>query len=119
MLFRSLKNDLDKCCPQSQFAGGVVLVGGGALLSGVSELASEIFRLQPRIGFPEALHGLDRSYIDPKYTTVLGLLQNEASRFLSAAVGKKSVRSSGNEWKQSSSENIFKKISRFFRTVAK
>ncbi|MDD4007339.1 MAG: cell division protein FtsA [Sphaerochaetaceae bacterium] len=118
-IFSFLKNDLDKCCPQAQFSSGVVLVGGGALLSGVSELASEIFRLQPRIGFPEALHGLDRSFIDPKYTTVLGLLQNESARYLSSALGKKSSKSSGGEWKQQSSDGLFKKISRFFRTVAK
>ncbi|MGP1418688.1 MAG: cell division protein FtsA [Sphaerochaetaceae bacterium] len=118
-IFSFLKNDLDKCCPQAQFAGGVVLVGGGALLSGVSELASEIFRLQPRIGFPEALHGLDRSYIDPKYTTVLGLLQNEANRYVSAMVGKRSPKGGNGEWKQQASDGFFKKVSRFFRTVAK
>ena len=49
-------------------------------MSGVTELAAEIFRLPVRIGFPEAISGLDRAYIDPKYATVLGLFKSEARR---------------------------------------
>lgn len=117
-IFSFLKSDLDRSCPTAQFAGGIVLVGGGSLLSGVSELASEIFRLQPRIGFPKALHGLDRSFIDPKYTTVLGLLQSESERYLASINGKR--RGSGGNWKNSSRpEGLFTKISRFFKTVTK
>ncbi|MGN1189148.1 MAG: cell division protein FtsA, partial [Candidatus Ornithospirochaeta sp.] len=41
----------------------------------------EIFRLPSRIGFPEAISGLDRTYIDPKYATVLGLFKSEAKRY--------------------------------------
>lgn len=63
------------------FGAGIILVGGGALMSGVTELAAEIFRLPARIGFPEAFSGLDRSYIDPKYATVLGLFKSEARKF--------------------------------------
>lgn len=50
-------------------------------MSGVTELASEIFRLPARIGFPEAISGLDRLYIDPRYSTVLGLMKNEAKKY--------------------------------------
>lgn len=116
-IFSLLKTDLDKCCPTAQFSSGVVLVGGGALLSGVSELAGEIFGLETRIGFPEALHGLDRDFIDPKYATVLGLLKHEADRQLSGALGAKDRGPKG--WRQAPSEGVFKKIARFFRTVAK
>ena len=49
------------------------------------ELASEIFKLPARIGFPEALPGLDRSYINPKYTTVLGLLKSEAKKIATSS----------------------------------
>jgi cell division protein FtsA len=79
-IFSRLQNDLEKANVQGGFGGGVVLVGGGALLSGVTELASEIFRLPARLGFPEAIGGLDRSYISPMYTTVLGLLKSEAKK---------------------------------------
>ena len=79
-IFTLLAMELEKVEHQGSFGGGVVLVGGGSLLSGVTELASEIFKLPARIGFPEALPGLDRSYINPKYTTVLGLLKSEAKK---------------------------------------
>ena len=79
-IFTLLAMELEKVEHQGSFGGGVVLVGGGSLLSGVTELCSEIFKLPARIGFPEALAGLDRSYINPKYTTVLGLLRSEARK---------------------------------------
>lgn len=76
-----IQNMLNESDIQGHFGSGVILVGGGALLSGVTELTAEIFRLPCRIGFPEALSGLDRSYIDPRYTTVLGLFKSEAKRY--------------------------------------
>ena len=63
------------------FGAGIVLVGGGSLLSGATELAAEIFRLPARLGFPQAINGLDRQYIDPKYSTVLGLVKIEAKKY--------------------------------------
>ncbi len=56
-IFSRLQSDLEKAQIQGSFGGGVVLVGGGSLLSGVTELASEIFRLPARLGFPEAIGG--------------------------------------------------------------
>lgn len=79
-IFTLLSMELEKCETKGNYGSGIVLVGGGSLLSGVTDLASEIFRLPARIGFPEAIGGLDRSYIDPKYSTVLGLLKSEARK---------------------------------------
>lgn len=79
-IFSLLAAEIEKCEIEGGFGGGVALVGGGSLLSGVTELASEIFRMPARIGFPEAIGGLDRSYINPKYSTVLGLLKSEAKK---------------------------------------
>ena len=84
-IFTLLAMELEKVEHQGSFGGGVVLVGGGSLLSGVTELASEIFKLPARIGFPEALPGLDRSYINPKYPTVLGLLKSEATKIATSS----------------------------------
>lgn len=84
-IFSKLKSDLEKARVGSSYGGGVVLVGGGALLSGVTELASEIFHMPARMGFPEAIGGLDRSYISPDYTTVLGLLKSEARKVKESA----------------------------------
>lgn len=76
-----IQQDLQDNQIQGPFGAGIVLVGGGALMGGVAELAAEIFRVPARIGFPEAISGLDRTYIDPKYATVLGLFKSEARKF--------------------------------------
>ncbi|MCR4676663.1 MAG: cell division protein FtsA [Sphaerochaetaceae bacterium] len=109
-IFSLLKQNLESKGIGGSFGGGVVLVGGGSLISGATELANEIFRMQARIGFPEALPGLDRSYIDPRYTTVLGLLKSEARR----SGGGSSKTLSG---KNSSKSGFFTKLSNFIKTI--
>ncbi len=109
-IFSLLKKGLDSKITHGSFGGGVVLVGGGSLLSGVTDLASEIFRLQARIGFPEALPGLDRSYINPKYATVLGLLKTEAKKAANAQMGR------GND-KHTNKTGFFGKIASIFKTI--
>ncbi|MBQ0072103.1 MAG: cell division protein FtsA [Spirochaetales bacterium] len=76
-----IQQDLQDNNIQGNFGAGIVLVGGGAMMSGITELAAEIFRLPARIGFPEAISGLDRAFIDPKYSTVLGLFKTEARKY--------------------------------------
>ncbi len=80
-IFSILSSEIEKKDIPGSFGSGVILVGGGALLSGATELASEIFHMPARIGFPEAINGLDRIYIDPRYSTLLGLLKIEAKRY--------------------------------------
>ena len=55
-------------------AGGVVLTGGGSLLHGTAELASEIFNLPARVGYPVKLGGLIEEYYSPIYATGIGLV---------------------------------------------
>ena len=112
-IFSRLQNDLEKANVQGGFGGGVVLVGGGALLSGVTELASEIFRLPARLGFPEAIGGLDRSYISPMYSTVLGLLKSEAKKVKETAPKAKSQKARTHR-KESGAAS---KVKSFFRTL--
>lgn len=111
-IFSILKHDLEERNIRGPFGAGVVLVGGGSLLSGATELAQEIFKVPARIGFPEALAGLDRTYINPKYTTVLGLLKTEAKKSLggSKTSRKRSIGSSDRT-------SIFQKVSNFLKTV--
>ena len=59
---------------------GVVLTGGGALLPGVTELASEIFGTSARIGQPGNLGGIGSVYQTPKYSTAIGLVLYAAAR---------------------------------------
>ena len=108
-----MQSDLEKAQIQGSFGGGVVLVGGGALLSGVTELASEIFRLPARLGFPEAIGGLDRSYIRPQYTTVLGLLKSEARKVRETGTSSKSRK----ERVHRKEGGAASKLRGFFRTL--
>jgi cell division protein FtsA len=111
-IFSLLQVELEKKQVRGSFGGGIVLVGGGSLLSGATELASEIFRLPARIGFPEALHGLDRSYINPRYSTTLGLIMSETKKLrdMSGASGSK-------QDSQKSSGTFGKKLKGFFKTI--
>lgn len=109
-IFSRLQNELLKVQNIGNVGGGVVLVGGGALLSGVTDLANEIFRMPCRVGFPEALGGLDRNYINPQYTTVLGLLKSNAKKQMesSSPSRNKKARKDG---------NLKNKVAKFFKAL--
>jgi cell division protein FtsA len=60
--------------------GGVVLTGGGSLLDGCAELATEIFNLPARVGYPIKLGGLVEEYRNPIFATGVGLVLAGAAR---------------------------------------
>jgi cell division protein FtsA len=53
---------------------GLVLVGGGAHLSGMVELAENVFGVPARLGAPQGLQGTPEGLSQPEYATVTGLL---------------------------------------------
>ncbi len=55
--------------------GGVVLVGGGALLPGVAEVAQEVFQIVARIGQPANYGGPIELYRTADYSTAIGMVQ--------------------------------------------
>jgi cell division protein FtsA len=59
---------------KKQINAGVVLTGGGALLSGVVELGQQIFDLPVRIGVPKEVKGLASSVSSSIYATPVGLV---------------------------------------------
>lgn len=59
--------------------GGVVVTGGGSLLTGTAELATEIFNLPARTGYPVKLGGLVEEYYNPRYATGVGLVLSGAA----------------------------------------
>ena len=109
-IFSLLSVELEKKQVRGAFGGGIVLVGGGALLSGATELASEVFRMPARIGFPDALPGLDRSYINPKYTTVLGEVMSEAKRLKEASSSAQSSQRTGKKPFSRRMKGLFKTL---------
>lgn len=67
--------------------GGIVLTGGGALQTGIVELASKVFDRPCKIGRPSGLCGLSSVASSPIYSTGVGLvlygLQHDHSAFYS------------------------------------
>lgn len=55
---------------------GIVITGGSALMSGVVELAEEVFGMQVKIGIPSGItySGLAPEIENPMYSTAVGLL---------------------------------------------
>jgi cell division protein FtsA len=75
----SVRSQIERAGYLSRLAGGVVITGGGSLLPGTEELASEIFGLPARIGYPARLGGLVEEYHSPIFATGVGLVQYGAA----------------------------------------
>ncbi len=70
-----LAKSIEKSGLKEQIGAGVILTGGMTKLKGLRSLATVIFDHMPvRIAKPKKLAGLDEKFIDPIYSTVIGLL---------------------------------------------
>jgi len=69
-----VREELARAGCGSELTSGVVLTGGGAVLSGMTELAERIFKLPVRLGVPLHLHGLVDVVASPMYSTAVGLV---------------------------------------------
>lgn len=80
-LFGLVNNEIHTHQLQQFMTNGIVLTGGGSLLTGARELAEEIFDCPVRIGKPRVLFDLVETLQSPLYATGYGLLvhvlQNE------------------------------------------
>ncbi len=56
-------------------AGNVVITGGASLMPGLEQVATERFRLPPRIGKPHAISGLVDVVSSPAHATAVGLVR--------------------------------------------
>ena len=61
--------------PKEVLTSGIVLTGGTSMLSGIEELAEEVFELPVRIGIPQEMGGVSERVRTPRYSTIIGLLQ--------------------------------------------
>jgi cell division protein FtsA len=75
-----IREQIDRKGYLGLIGGGVVLTGGGSLLPGTSELATDIFNLPARIGYPIKLGGLVEEYYNPIYATGVGLVLYGAAK---------------------------------------
>lgn len=73
-MFELVNKELRKIDRQGLLPAGVVLVGGGAKIPGIIDLAKEQLRLPAQVGFPVGFGGIADKLEDPAYATVLGLI---------------------------------------------
>jgi len=66
-------HSIEKVGKKNFLPAGVVLVGAGAKLEGLNELAKKELKLPVRLGFPENFGGLVDEVIDPGFVKVAGL----------------------------------------------
>ena len=80
-IFDLVQRGVESAGYQGRLSGGLVLTGGGAEMTGVAELASDVFGLSVRIGTPrEPVGGLRETIDTPRAMTAVGLALYGASR---------------------------------------
>ncbi len=67
-------------------SSGVVLTGGSALMPGMCELAEDVFLKPARVGVPDYSGQLADVVKSPRYSTVLGLLEEAKRQYLRGQV---------------------------------
>ena len=59
---------------EGTISSGVVITGGSAELSGVTEMAEQVFNAPARVGYPQGIGGLVEVVNKPMYATAVGLV---------------------------------------------
>ena len=74
-IFSLIAKELKKSVRADQFAAGMILTGGGALLPGTIDLAEQIFDLPVRLGQVRSFASVPDDLCNSRFVTSLGLLQ--------------------------------------------
>jgi len=86
-IFSLVRKELKEIGKDQLLPSGAVLVGGGAKLMHLPELAKEILGLPVQIGFPLGLGGVMDKADDPSFATVAGLVLWEQEKYVSQKDG--------------------------------
>ncbi len=74
-IFSLIREELERSNYYQMITQGVVLTGGCALLTGIAELAGKVFDSNTRLGRPEYKGELGDLINEPRFSTVMGLLE--------------------------------------------
>ena len=107
-IFFLVEKELKKINKSALLPAGAVLVGGGAKLQGVVDLAKNTLKLPAQVGFPMELSGLIDKVDDPAFSVSVGMLiwsLNEDNSEIDFSYTKRNSKGfTGN------SKNVFSKI---------
>ncbi len=73
-IFELVNKELKRIDRQGLLPAGVVLLGGGAKIPGLVDLAKEGLKLPAQVGFPLELEGIVEEVDDPAFATAVGLI---------------------------------------------
>ncbi|MCX7876645.1 MAG: cell division protein FtsA [Melioribacteraceae bacterium] len=111
-LFVLIDNELKNSGLKSKIKAGIVLTGGGSLLTGCEDLATEVFGLPARIGLPLDLGtGLSKEIESPEFATVAGLIKGVPGK------DTQEIYTKATKEKKKKVNNVFKKITDFFENL--
>jgi cell division protein FtsA len=97
---------------------GAVLVGGTALVDGLPELASEVFQMHTRIGYPMGVSGLIDVIHDPSYATGVGLVLYGFQSQRKAKRGPERWPAAGQRWPgRPAGGGLWTRVKKWFRDV--
>ena len=107
-IFYIIKQRIENVVKAKPLGGNIVITGGGALLTGVVEVASEVFETSAvRIGVPGLLGKIRGEYQGPEFATVMGLIE-QATELDDYVEG---------EVKKPSNVSVFTKVKNVFKNL--
>jgi cell division protein FtsA len=108
-LFKVVRDIIVEKNLQDEVTGGLVLTGGGALIKNLAELGEYFFEKPVKLGYPIPFGGMTTTMQHPKFSTVLGLLQESQKE--SQAQIREEIEEAG--------VDMFDKLSKSFKNVMK
>lgn len=102
-LFGLVHQEISKAGYDSVINAGLVVTGGGSLLTGITEIAEQEFDLPARLGKPTGIGGLVDVVSSPSFSTAIGLIK----------FGQVEGRSQGTQ-SEAGMKKVFKRIKNFF-----
>ncbi len=69
-----VKHRIEKPAVLYTAGAGIIISGGGARLNGITKLAETVFEMPARIAIPRNLFNLDESFLQPEFSSGIGLL---------------------------------------------
>ncbi len=82
-LFTWIKEDIVRAGWELRATSGIILTGGGALLSGLKNFASSFFNTMVRVSGPQKLENiknLSEEFLSPEYSVLVGILKYAQER---------------------------------------